>query len=102
MQGQSLTQTIALTPVGRAILDQELQSLRAEQLPTLARRLTDAREDSASRHEDAGLLELQEELLRAERRAVELERLLADAREIAPTVDGVVALGSRSQKRALA
>jgi len=52
-------------------------------------------QDSATREEDAGLLELQEEMQRAERRALELERLLVVAREIAPSTTGAAALGSR-------
>ncbi len=95
MQRQTLTATIALTPAGRAALDQELHHLRNEQLPALARRLAEAREDSATREEDTGLLELQEEQHRAGRRATDLERLLAVAGEIVPPVDGVAALGSR-------
>lgn len=86
---------IALTPEGRAGLENELNTLRNERLPGLAARLADAREDPATRDEDAGLLELQEEQRRLERRATELERLLASAREIAPTAGGVVSLGSR-------
>ena len=87
--------TIALTPEGRAGLENELRSLRNDRLPGLAARLADAREDPATRDEDAGLLELQEEQRRLERRATELERLLASAREIAPPVGGIVARGSR-------
>ena len=89
--------TVALTPEGRADLEAELRLLRNERLPALAARLADAREDPATRDEDAGLLELQEEQRRLERRATELERLLASAREIAPSSGGVVALGSRVQ-----
>jgi transcription elongation factor GreA len=89
MQGQTPIETIALTPAGRAALEQELQRLRTEHVPALTRRLAEARE------EDAGLLELQEEMQRAERRALELERLLAVAREIAPSTTGAAALGSR-------
>lgn len=89
------TDVIALTPEGRAGLENELNTLRTERLPALAARLADAREDPATRDEDAGLLELQEEQRRLERRATELERLLASAREIAPTTGGVVSLGSR-------
>jgi transcription elongation factor GreA len=88
------TDTIALTPAGRADLEAELRLLRDERLPALAARLSDAREDPATRDEDAGLLELQEEQRRLERRSTELERLLAAAREIAPSADGVIALGS--------
>ncbi len=95
MQGQTPTETIALTPAGRAALELELQRLRTEQIPALTGRLAEAREDSATRDEDAGLLELQEEMQRAGRRALELERLLAVAREIAPSATGVAALGSR-------
>ncbi len=95
MQGQTPIETIALTPAGRTALEQELQRLRTEHVPALTRRLAEAREDSATREEDAGLLELQEEMQRAERRALELERLLAVAREIAPSTTGAAALGSR-------
>lgn len=87
--------TIALTPEGRAGLENELHQLRNETLPALAARLADAREDPATRDEDAGLLELQEEQRRLERRATELERVLASAREIAPMAGGIVGLGSR-------
>jgi len=83
MQRQTPPETIALTPAGRAALEQELHHLRTEQVPALARRLAEAREDSATREEDAGLLELQEEQHRAGSRAVELDRLLSMAREIA-------------------
>lgn len=95
MNASNLGDTIALTPEGRADLENELNTLRNDRLPALAARLADAREDPATRDEDAGLLELQEEQRRLERRATELERLLASAREIAPTSGGVVALGSR-------
>jgi transcription elongation factor GreA len=95
MQRQTPPETIALTPAGRAALEQELHHLRTEQVPALARRLAEAREDSATREEDAGLLELQEEQHRAGSRAVELDRLLSMAREIASSTTGVVALGSR-------
>lgn len=95
MNSSHTTDTIALTPQGRTDLENELHLLRNERLPALAARLADAREDPATRDEDAGLLELQEEQRRLERRATELERLLASAREIAPTIGGVVALGSR-------
>src|SRR6059058_5377653 len=88
MNQANLTDNIALTPEGRADLENELRVLRNERLPALAARLADAREDPA-------LLELQEEQRRLERRATELERLLASAREIAPTAGGIVALGSR-------
>ncbi|SRR5579875_2600338 len=87
-------ETLALTPAGRAQLEQEHALLRYERLPALTARLAEAREDSATRDEDAGLLELLEEHSRAEQRARELDRLLAAAHEIAPPADGVVALGS--------
>lgn len=95
MNATNGTDIVALTPEGRAGLENELSMLRNERLPALAARLADAREDPATRDEDAGLLELQEEQRRLERRATELERLLASAREIAPTKGGVVSLGSR-------
>jgi transcription elongation factor GreA len=95
MNSSNASDVIALTPQGRADLENELQRLRNETLPALAARLADAREDPATRDEDAGLLELQEEQRRLERRATELERVLASAREIAPTAGGVVGLGSR-------
>ena len=95
MNSNGYTDTIALTPAGRADLEHELHQLNDERLPALAARLADAREDPATRDEDAGLLELQEEQRRLERRATELERLLASAREIAPVTGGVIALGSR-------
>jgi len=95
MNSSDYTDTIALTPAGRADLEHELRQLNDERLPALAARLADAREDPATRDEDAGLLELQEEQRRLERRATELERLLASAREISPVAGGVIALGSR-------
>ncbi len=95
MNTTNYTDTVALTPEGRADLEAELLRLRNERLPALAARLADAREDPATRDEDAGLLELQEEQRRLERRSTELERLLAAAREIAPSANGVIALGSR-------
>ena len=95
MNSSNIGDTIALTPEGRAGLENELHVLRNERLPALAARLADAREDPATRDEDAGLLELQEEQRRLERRATELERLLASAREIVPTTGDLVALGSR-------
>lgn len=95
MNSSNNSGTIALTPEGRAGLENELRQLRNETLPALAARLADAREDPATRDEDAGLLELQEEQRRLERRATELERVLASAREIAPTLGGIVGLGSR-------
>ncbi len=95
MSSSNYTDTIALTPEGRAGLESELRELRTERLPALAARLADAREDLATRDEDAGLLELQEEQRRLERRSTELERVLASAREIAPISNGVIGLGSR-------
>jgi len=95
MNQSNYTDTIALTPQGRAGLEAELRLLRDERLPALAARLADAREDPATRDEDAGLLELQEEQRRLERRSTEVERVLAAAREILPSSDGVIALGSR-------
>lgn len=95
MNSNNHSDVIALTREGRAGLENELHVLRNERLPALAARLADAREDPATRDEDAGLLELQEEQRRQELRATELERLLASAREIAPPTGGVVALGSR-------
>jgi len=95
MSSSNYTDTIALTPEGRAGLESELWELRTERLPALAARLADAREDLATRDEDAGLLELQEEQRRLERRSTELERVLASAREIAPISNGVIGLGSR-------
>ena len=95
MNTSNVGDAVALTPEGRAGLENELHLLRNERLPALAARLADAREDPATRDEDAGLLELQEEQRRLERRATELERLLASAREISPTAGDVVALGSR-------
>lgn len=95
MNSFNQSDTIALTPEGRATLENELWLLRNERLPALAARLADAREDPATRDEDAGLLELQEEQRRLERRSTELERLLASARELAPSANGVIALGSR-------
>lgn len=88
-------ETIALTQAGRAALEQELQRLREEYLPAMTWRLAEAWEDSAARDDDASRLELQEEQQRLERRAWELERLLAMASEVMPPADGVVALGSR-------
>src|SRR5579884_2435524 len=87
-------ETLALTPAGRARLEQERALLRRERLPALTVRLAEAREDSATRDEDAGLLELLEEHSRLEQRSRELDRLLATAREVAAPTDGVVALGS--------
>lgn len=43
MIGSLSTATIALTPAGRAELEQELRLLRLARLPELAARLTDAR-----------------------------------------------------------
>ncbi len=88
------TDVVTLTPAGRADLEQELQRLRTEQLPAITARLAEAREDPAAQDEDAGLLELQEEQQRLERRAIGLERLLAAARDIIPATSGEVALGS--------
>jgi transcription elongation GreA/GreB family factor len=48
----------------------------------------------AAHGEDAGLLELQEEQQRLERRAIHVERLLTAARESIPAATGVVARGS--------
>jgi transcription elongation factor GreA len=88
------TDLVTLTRAGRADLEQELWRLRTEHLPALTTRLAEAREDPAAQDEDAGLLELQEEQQRLERRAISLERLLAAARDIIPEVTGLVALGS--------
>ncbi len=95
MSTSNMPEIVALTAEGRADLEHELSDLREERLPALAVRLADAREDAATRDEDAGLLELQEEQSRLASRATELERLLASARDIAPSSNGVIALGSR-------
>lgn len=95
MNVQDYGDPVALTPQGRADLERELETLRSERLPALAARLADAREDPATRDEDAGLLELQEEQGRLEWRATELERLLSTAREITPSPGGKIGLGSR-------
>ena len=92
---QCLTEMPALTPAGRASLQQELQTLRGARLPALTAQLAEAREDPAVLSEDTGLLGLLEEHSRLERRAMEIERLLAVARELVPPAEGVVALGSR-------
>lgn len=94
MSTSNMPEIIALTTEGRADLEQELRDLREERLPALAERLADAREDAATRDEDAGLLELQEEQSRLASRATELERLLSSARDIAPSSNGIISLGS--------
>lgn len=86
--------TIAFTPAGRANLEQELRRLRDERLPALAAQIAEARDDPATRNENADLLAVQQEQHRAERRAAELEWLLMVACEIAPPANGVIALGS--------
>src|SRR5438067_11323620 len=85
MNQANLTDNIALTPEGRADLENELRVLRNESLPALAARLADAREDPATRDEDAGLLDPQAEQRRLERRATDPEPPPASARETAPT-----------------
>jgi len=90
------TATIALTPAGRAELEQELRVLRTERLPALAARLADA-QGSGDAWDEAGVLrELHEEQLRLEQRAGELERLLAAAGDLALGTPGVVTLGSHA------
>ena len=86
---------VSLTPEGRAELENELRDLRDVRLPALAARLADAREDPATRDEDAGLLELQEEQGRLDHRATDLERLLSTARVVPPSVGGTIRLGSK-------
>jgi len=70
--------------------------LRIARLPTLAARLADARGSADAWDEAVVLRELHEEQLRLERRAGDLERLLAEAGALAPGPGpvGVVALGS--------
>ncbi len=94
MTGSTSTTMIALTPAGRAELEQELLLLRIVSLPTLAARLADARGGADAWDEAVVLRELHEEQLRLERRAGDLERLLAEAGALAPGPAGVVALGS--------
>jgi hypothetical protein len=74
MIGSLSTATIALTPAGRAELEQELRLLRLARLPELAARLTDARGGADAWDEAVVLRELYEEQLRLERRAGDLER----------------------------
>ena len=95
---QCPTETPALTPAGRASLQREIQTLHRERLPALTAQRATAHEDPAVRNEDAGLLELLPEHSRLDRRATEIERLLAVAREIVPPTDGVVALGSHDER----
>lgn len=94
-QERTHTAAIAVTPAGREELEQELQRLGRERLPALTTRLAEAREDSATRDEDVGLRELQDEHARLQRRGRDLDWLLATARENNTSADGVVALGSR-------
>jgi transcription elongation factor GreA len=94
MSAQHAGETPVLTSAGRATLQQELERLCTERLPALSAQLAEAHEDAAARDEDAGLLELQVEMHRLERSAMELERLLATAQVITPLDGGVVALGS--------
>ncbi len=84
MSTRLMTEVIALTPAGRAGLEQEFLLLCGERLPALTVRLREAREDTATRDEDAGLHELLKEHHRLERRALEIERLLAVAAEVVP------------------
>ena len=97
--GRSVVETTptarALTPAGRAALSRELRVLRDERLPALTELLREAHADTATRDEDGGLREIVEEHSRAERRAMELDRLLALAGALAPADDGVAGLGSR-------
>ncbi len=95
MSARLMTEVIALTPAGRAGLEQEFLLLCGERLPALTARLREAREDTAMRDEDAGLHELLEEHHRLERCALEIERLLAVAAEVVPPGDGLAGLGSR-------
>lgn len=94
MTGSIFTATIALTPAGRAELEQELRVLRTGRLPALAARLTDGRGGGDAWDEAVVLREMHEEQLRLERRADDLERLLATAGDLAPATPGVVAMGS--------
>lgn len=88
-------EVIALTPAGRAQLEQELGELRAERLPWFVARLAELRDDGAMPGEDVALLELHDAYARARYRAAELTWLLYAAVETAPASDGIVALGSR-------
>lgn len=85
---------IALTPAGRASMEQELRHLRDERLPALIAQLVEARDDPATRKEGADVLAVQHEQQRVQRRVDELDWLLRVAREIVPPGDGVIALGS--------
>lgn len=86
--------TIALTPAGRASLEQELRRLRNDRLPALVAQLADARDDPATRTEGADLLAVRQEQHRGQRRAADLAWLLTVARPVEPPVNGVIALGS--------
>lgn len=88
-------ESIVLTPAGRMGMEQELRRLRDELLPALATQLAEARDDPGTRSDGTELLLVQQELYRGERRASELEWLLASAREVTPPADGVIAMGSR-------
>lgn len=94
MTGSIFTTTIALTPAGRAELEQELLLLRIARLPALTARLADVQGGADAWDEAAVLRELHEEQLRLERRVGDLERLLAAAGDVAPGSPGVVTLGS--------
>lgn len=86
---------IVLTPAGRSSLELELRRLRDELLPALAMQLAEARDDPGTHSDGTELLLVQQEVYRGERRASELEWLLASAREVTAPADGVIAMGSR-------
>lgn len=88
------SETPALTPAGRRVLEHELHLLRDERLPALVTQLVEAREDSATRDEDLGLLALLDEQNRLRRRVQTLEWLLSSTAALVSPADGVAALGS--------
>jgi len=91
----AIDNSVRLTAEGKARLEEERRSLAEVRLPALAERIREiaAYEDGTDNNEAE---ELKEERAQVEARIEELERLLARAEVIDPTIgDGAVRLGSR-------
>ncbi|HEX8086982.1 MAG TPA: transcription elongation factor GreA [Solirubrobacteraceae bacterium] len=84
----------AMTREGFERLHAELEELVTVRRPAIADWLRDAREDGGEPGENAGVAEALEERALLEQRIAELRRALAEARIVAPAVDGSIGVGA--------
>jgi transcription elongation factor GreA len=87
----------SMTPEGYDRLHEELGVLSTERHAEVAEWLRAAREDGADPAENGDLADALHEQERLEARIRQLEEILAGARVVAPSDDGIVAIGTRVQ-----